>query len=234
MSVEMGVLRDLHRMLRQQADITGQIERGPKQLRAAQVLVDNANTALDECRAAIRAKKMEADRKQLQLREREAKILDLENKLNQAKANREYQTLKEQIAADTQANSVLSDEILEALEEIDALEQGIGTLVAKQAECIEDQKRIKKSVEERLAVLDGELKRVQGELGTVEATLDGDFKTAYFRIVPVRRDDAIAEIDGQSCGGCYTVLPPQSLDRLRMGRYVNCSSCGRMLYSPER
>jgi hypothetical protein len=46
---------------------------------------------------------LEADRKQLQQREREAKIYEWQGKLNAATNNREYQTIKEQIAADTEA-----------------------------------------------------------------------------------------------------------------------------------
>ena len=56
--------------------------------------------------------RVEADSKQLQMKEREEKIVNLQGKLNAAKENREYQALKDQIAADKQANVVLSDEIL--------------------------------------------------------------------------------------------------------------------------
>ena len=45
----------------------------------------------------------------------------LKAKLNAAASNREYQALKDQIAADQMAGSVLADEILEALEKIDEL-----------------------------------------------------------------------------------------------------------------
>ncbi len=65
----------------------------------------------------------------MQLKSREIRIEELEAKLNTAASNREFSTLKEQIAADKQANSVLSDEILETLEQIDVLDEAL-----KQAE----------------------------------------------------------------------------------------------------
>ena len=46
-------------------------------------------------------------------REQFAKLDDLQAKLNMAQSNKEYQLLKDQMAADKQANSVLADEILE-------------------------------------------------------------------------------------------------------------------------
>ena len=74
-----------------------------------------ANTAF--AKTAVLA----CDAKQLQLRSREDKIKDLDAKLKTAASNREFSLLKEQIAADKQANEVLSDEILEGLEYIDEL-----------------------------------------------------------------------------------------------------------------
>ena len=100
------------------AEMKTQVERGPKQVKAAILQVEASRNALQTCKDATKKKKMDADRKQLQLREREAKIHDWEGKMNAAKNNREFQAIKEQIAADSQANNVLSDEILEILEEI--------------------------------------------------------------------------------------------------------------------
>ena len=57
------------------------------------------------------------------LRSGEGKILELETKLNQSSTNREYQALKDQIAADNMANSVLADEILEAMERVDGFKK---------------------------------------------------------------------------------------------------------------
>ena len=76
---EMSILRTLHRMHRQVADLQGQLDRIPRQRKTAQVLVDQASQALADTKDRIKQKKMEADRKQLQLREREAKLQQLED-----------------------------------------------------------------------------------------------------------------------------------------------------------
>ena len=62
--------------------------------------------------------RMSSDEKELQLKEREGRIQDVRLKLNSATNNKEYQAFIEQIAADDQANSVLSDEILELLDKV--------------------------------------------------------------------------------------------------------------------
>lgn len=68
-----------------------------------------------------KAARVRSDQKQLLLKSGEDKIENLRVKLNAAASNREYQALKDQIAADQMAGSVLADEILEAMEKIDEL-----------------------------------------------------------------------------------------------------------------
>ncbi|MCG8609221.1 MAG: hypothetical protein MI864_01675, partial [Pseudomonadales bacterium] len=112
MAITADVLRELHRIHKQLTDLRDRLDRGPKQIRAADGSVARLNAELEEARETAKRARVQVDEKQLQLRERESRISDLQSKLNSAASNREYQALKEQIAADKQANSVLEDEIL--------------------------------------------------------------------------------------------------------------------------
>lgn len=230
MSISASVLQTLHRIHRQKSDLTGQLERGPKQIQAAKTKIDIAKKALEDIRDKQKNLRMDADRRQLQLREREARIATLEGRMNAAKENREYQTLKEQIAADKQANNVLSDEILELLEQVDVvhaqIEPATQRIKAAEAEAAEVEKRTK----ERMASVEADLQRVTGELANVETQLDGEFKKDYDRLVSLKGEDGIAETEGNCCGGCYQMLTPQLLDRLANHASVVCPTCGRLLY----
>ena len=209
-----------------------QIERGPRQVKAAILQVETAKDLLQKCKEAVKQKKMDADRKQLQLREREAKVHDWEGKMNAAKNNREFQAIKEQIAADTQANCVLSDEILEILEEIDGLQIEYRGFNEKHK--INEAERIKTegSVAQKLLLLNVELERVEGNLAVLERQLTPEFLVQYKRLVSNRSEDSMAPLDDVSCGGCYTGLPPKILDSLRKEQAISCPSCGRLLYRP--
>ena len=234
MIVSDSVVRNLHQHLVQIADMKTQIERGPRQVKAAILQVETAKESLQKCKESIKQKKMDADRKQLQLREREAKIHDWEGKMNAAKNNREFQAIKEQIAADTQANSVLSDEILEILEEIDSLQINSKGFDEK-LKLIEAEKvKTESNVAQKLAVLNQDLERVEGNLAVLEKQLTPEFLVQYKRLVSNRSEDSMAPLDDVSCGGCYTSLPPKILDSLRKEQAISCPSCGRLLYRPER
>ena len=232
MNVSDYVVRNLHQHLVQIAEMKNQIERGPRQVKAAILQVETAKDLLQKCKEAIKKKKMDADRKQLQLREREAKVHDWEGKMNAAKNNREFQAIKEQIAADSQANCVLSDEILEILEEIDGLQIEYRGFDEKLK--INEAERIKTegSVAQKLLLLNVELERVEGNLAVLERQLTPEFLVQYKRLVSNRSEDSMAPLDDVSCGGCYTGLPPKILDSLRKEQAISCPSCGRLLYRP--
>ena len=232
MNVSDSVVRNLHQHLVQIAEMKNQIERGPRQVKAAILQVETAKDLLQKCKEAIKKKKMDADRKQLQLREREAKVHDWEGKMNAAKNNREFQAIKEQIAADSQANCVLSDEILEILEEIDGLQIEYRGFDEKLK--INEAERIKTegSVAQKLLLLNVELERVEGNLAVLERQLTPEFLVQYKRLVSNRSEDSMAPLDDVSCGGCYTGLPPKILDSLRKEQAISCPSCGRLLYRP--
>jgi predicted nucleic acid-binding Zn-ribbon protein len=232
MPVTDTALRRLHEILLQVADIRGQIERGPKQIKAAQVQLQIARDALAQCKEAIKQKRMEGDRKQLLQREREAKLYEWQGKLNAANNNREYQAVKDQIAADTQANSVLSDEILEILEAIDALQAKSVELDSKLKVVASDTAKTESRIEERLVVLKQELARVEAELTAEEAKIPADFEDTYRRLVDSRAEEAFAPLDDKSCGGCNTGLTLKLIDQLRMGTPALCSSCGCLIYRP--
>jgi uncharacterized protein len=226
-------LSTLHRIHRQLADLRDRLQRGPKQIRVAEGTVQASEAGLAQAKENYKQAKMAADEKQLQLRQREARIKDLQGKLNTANNNKEYQLLKDQIAADTQANSVLSDEILEALERMDELQAAIKQAEENLGKTKDELQKVRQRIDSQLQGLETELARVQQELQAAEDLLPQDFKPEYLRMAKARGEDALAPVEGGSCGGCFQTLTPQTIDQLRLDRPIFCKSCGRLLYVQE-
>ena len=134
MSVSAAVLQELHRLHGQLSELRSRLERGPRQIHAAEANVRKAEQDLEAAKESVKRTRITADQKELQLREREGRILDIRVKLNSCSTNREYQAFLEQIAADEQANSVLSDEILELLEKINELQGNVEQVQIAKAE----------------------------------------------------------------------------------------------------
>src|SRR5262245_36026271 len=203
-------LRELHRIHRQLADLRGRIARGPKQVQAAEAGYKKFEGDLAKAKDTYKQAKLSADEKQLQLKSRETKIVDLRVKLHQAESNQVYQTLKDQIAADEKANSVLADEILEALEKLDVYQAGIGEANVNLAKAKDELEKTRKRVADTQQQLEGELSRVLTELQQVEEELPEDFRIEYTRLAKAKGEDALAPLEGESCGGCYQMLSPQT------------------------
>ena len=233
MSVTAGVLRELHRIHRQLGDLRERLDRGPKQIKARQTAVARLEGDLAQVKAELKAARVGADQKQLLLKSGEAKVRELKVKLNAANSNREYQALKDQIAADEMAGSVLADEILEALEKIDGFAATIDEAEQNLAKGREELAKVEQHVRGQHDLMIADVQRLESDLNKVEVELPSDFRDAYQRVVKGKGSDAMAQVEGETCGGCYHHLTANIFSSLLMDRVVCCQSCGRMLYLPE-
>lgn len=233
MSITAEALRELHRIHTQLGDLRERLARGPKQILAREGAVKRFEEALAKAQADSKAARVSGDQKQLALKSGEAKIVDLQVKLNGCKTNREYQALKDQIAADQMANSVLADEIIEGLDKIEEMQKLVVEAQQHVAQAKEEFAKAKAAVESQEKVIQADVARLEGDLDAAEAKLPDDFREAYQRIAKVKGSDAMAPIESESCGGCYQRITPQRLNELRLQRVVICTSCGRLLYLPE-
>jgi hypothetical protein len=231
--VSVRILRELHRFHIQLTDLRERLDRGPKQIKAHEANVARCESELVQTKADAKALRVGTDQKQLLLKSGESKIKELKNKLNVASTNREYQVLKDQIAADEMANSVLADEILEALERMDVFDQVIAEAEQKVARCSDELVKVRQLVHHQQGLITGDLSRLELQLRQCEQTLPDDFRDAYQRVVKSKGSDAMAQVEGENCGGCFQVITPNMMSDLFMGHVVGCNSCGRLLYIPE-
>ncbi|MGM0489167.1 MAG: zinc ribbon domain-containing protein [Planctomycetota bacterium] len=233
MSATASALREIHRIHRQIGDLRGRLKRGPRQLKATEA---NLRELEEKCAAAkesLQRTQMSTDSKQLQLQQREDRIKDLKGKLNTCNTNREYQTLKEQIAADEQANNVLSDEILEGLERIDQQQTLLAQEDKQRQEVAAELEQLRRKIETQHGELKAELDRVTHELKRAEQALPAEIKDNYQRLARSRGEEALAAVDREVCLGCYHRVSPQTLNVLMKGDACFCSTCGALLYLPE-
>jgi hypothetical protein len=226
-------LRELHRIHQQLGDLRDRLRRGPKQVDARASNVARLEEALAQVQAQLKASKVTVDQKQLLLKTSEGKVSDLKVKLNGANNNREYQALKEQIAATEMAASVLADEILEALEQVDQFQQQIGEAQENVTKGKDELSKTSQSVAAKAGELKTEVSRLEAELREAEGVLPKDVRDAYERMVKSKGSDCMARVEGDSCGGCYQQLTPNAQNSLRLGQMLFCGSCGRLLYLPE-
>jgi predicted nucleic acid-binding Zn-ribbon protein len=223
----------LHRMHRQLSDLNSRMSRFPRLIQAHEANLKKLEADLEAVRAESVKLKIATDEKQMQLSSREATVEKRRLQLQQAADNREYQALREQIAADEMGNSVLADEILEAMEKADALQEKVAAAEAAAARGREELARVRKEADEQSPVIQADLSRLKAELAQQEAALPSEFKDNYRRAVRSKGEDALAEIQGEFCGGCNQHIPLNLVSKLMLGEPLTCRSCGALLYFPE-
>lgn len=228
-----GTLRELHRIHRNLTDLRGRLASGPRQIKAGETNIERFQNELAEKKEIHKRSRMTADEKELQLKEREQRILDIRAKLNSCSTNKEYQTFIEQIAADEQANSVLSDEILELFDKVHEYEVAVKESEQKVAKTKEELEKLKQRVATERDSLETDIGRLEQELVKAEEALPRDVRQDYDRVVKAHGEDALAPVDGETCGGCFQTLRAQMLNELALGKVVFCRACGRILYVPE-
>jgi len=232
MSVTAAALRELHRIHQQLADLRDRLERGPKQVRVREANVAQLETRLAEAREKAKQTQMAVDRKQLDLKSGEQKVVDLRVKLNTANSNREYQALLEQIAAAEMAGSVLSDEILEGMEKVDQLSAAVKEAEKNLAAGKQELEKTRHAVEDAAATIRADLARLEGELATAEKSLPTEIKVDYQRVVRGKGADSLASVDDGVCTGCGQQITLNMQNELKLNKLVFCKSCGRLLYLP--
>ena len=234
MAVPAATLRTLHRIHRQLTDLRSRLDRGPKQIAFAEANLTTLSGVVDSAKEDVKKAQLTTNQKELQLKEREAGIEATRTKLNTASSNKEYQAFVEKIAADEQANSVLSDEILEMFDKVEDLQKVVKEKEAElnqaKGECDQLRKRVngeKQSLEEDVA-------RPTGECKELEVTLPADIKSDFDRIVGTRGEDGLAVIEEGFCGHCNQAVNSQMINELMMEeKMILCKSCGAILYLPE-
>jgi predicted nucleic acid-binding Zn-ribbon protein len=234
MSTAATGLKELHRLHIQLQKVRERLEGGPRQIRAREKLVDQKKAEIEASKGQLKQLRMAADQKSLQLKTNESKILDLKAKLNAAASNREFDIIRSQIDADTMANSVLEDEILELLEKVDAHQSRIAKLEeeAKHAEAEKD--RVKRQVGDAGPGLEGEASALATALKSAESTLPGAILETYRRLVQAHGAGALAPVaSNKACGACHAIMSPQYFVDINTGKFVFCRSCGRLLYRDE-
>ncbi len=233
MAATLETLRKLHRIHQQLGDLRDRLERGPKKIAARRHAVSQLEKQLEETREAAKHARSGADQKELLLKSLESKIGDLKVKLNQAKANREYQILEEQIAADEMAASVMADEILDAIDRADEVRRRVPEIEKQLELAREDLKTVEASVRESAAGLEQDVARLQVELEATEEALPREGAERYRRVVKKMGPEALAAVENMSCTGCHSRATNNLYNELLLGKLVYCPSCGRLMYLPE-
>ena len=233
MAVSNNGLQFLHELQQKLKGVQEELDKGPRLIKVKENALAKRQAELEDIKALHTAQRKLADQKNLQLKTNEAKLADLNAKLNMASTNREFDILKGQIAADKMANSVLEDEILDCMDQVDKLK----TKVVDAEKVVADAKDDVRKMTEQVAAAEAGLKeratRLLPAVTEAESIIPTEHVATYRRLVIAHGADALASVENSVCTSCYVSLSPQQCVELRGGKFIFCISCGKLIYAPQ-
>jgi len=226
-------LRTLHQIHEQLRDLHERAARGPRLAKAREANLARLEAQCTEVRNKAKDLRIKTDEKQLQLKTSEAAIERRRQQQREAKDNREYQALGDQIRADQMAMSVLEDEILENMDKLDQLAARVKQAEHDLAKAQAEAAAADRQWQEEAPLIQGDIQRLEAELQQTEAELPEEFRDLYRRLVKAKGKDALCPIRGEFCGGCHQHVPLNLIAGVMLGKPVCCKACGRLLYLAE-
>jgi predicted nucleic acid-binding Zn-ribbon protein len=160
-----------------------------------------------------------------------AKMKERRMRLNRVRNEKELQALRHEIEIGKEANQQLEEQVIDALETLDTLNESREQATAEVAE-LEGQAR------ERIDNNRAQLEAMRLELETDRAAredlrsrLEPNLLKRYELLFDRRGGMAVVDVAGGTCQGCHRMIPPQlfiELQRHRDGIHL-CPACHRIL-----
>jgi predicted nucleic acid-binding Zn-ribbon protein len=213
--------------------LRGRLMKGPRLAQAHQEQIRQAELNLEQAKKAHNDTRLASHHKQLEYEQKLADIQRRKGRLLECDDNREYQMLKDQIAADEMAASVLADEAIELMTRVEDMAIEVQKAEAALAAAKDAAAKWQAEFEKQEPTIRQEIARVEQELKHLETLLTGDVKELYQRALRNKGSSALAPLKGDFCGGCNQHVPLQMRSQLLLGNPIWCRSCGRLLYLPE-
>jgi len=207
----------------------------PGRVREAEEIWQRAKAKVDALKVKIKDLQRSADSKELDLRDREGKIAKLEVQLNTAKSQKDFDAIKHQMASFRTDNSVLEDEILKIMSDVDGAKAEVSPLDAETARRKAQFDEVSRQVAAEVAEVEKQIAALGAQRKDKAAGVPPDALERYGKIVSSRGGVGLAEVfdprGDATCGGCNISLTLQQVSNVVHGKdLIQCKACGRILY----
>ncbi|MFY0672525.1 MAG: hypothetical protein JXQ87_03945 [Bacteroidia bacterium] len=193
--------------------------------------IEGLNTRVEKLKSEIDGLNEDIDAKKQSMKDSDVLIKKYDAQLGDVKNNREYLALTKEIELQNLEKMASEKKINEFK---DKIEEKKGLIESSKALAGERKKDLDVKKNE-LQSITGETQKEEDELnGIRNSIMDGiedRLKKAYEKIrTSYPNKMAVVPIERESCGGCFSLIPPQrQLDIGNRKKVIVCEHCGRVL-----
>ena len=190
--------------------------------------IDNFTAEIKETEAANKQRTAEVD-------EHNEQIKKYQKQQDNVRNNREFESLAKEIEFQNLEIQLCERKNKEGKAHVSELKQHIEAAKV----LLENREKDLDAKREELTSITAETEkdeeRLRKKSAEQEQFIDERYLTAYKRIRNAARNGlAVVQIDRDSCGGCYSHIPPQRQMEIKMHKKVIvCENCGRILVDSD-
>ena len=211
-----------------------ELESIPLTIKATEEDFKGESSALKALEDGVKTLQLKRKEKEGDLEAKEGSIKKYQTQLYQVKTNKEYTALQEEIGRVKADNSLIEEDIIRILDQIDAENKKIvkEKEVLKQKET--DLNTEKKKLTDEAEVIKKELEGLKTQRAELTAKVDKTILSKYERVLKNKDGLAVVPVINESCQGCFRVMPPQVINEIKMKHdLIVCENCTRILYVEE-
>ncbi len=163
------------------------------------------------------------------------KIATYKSQIDNVRNNREFDMLNKEIEYQTLEVELCDKHIREALNVKKNKEEALAQTHANLEERLQDLDIKKNELDEIVSETKAEEEKLREKAKNLELSIEPRLLTSFKRIRKSSRNGlGIVYVQRDSCGGCFSKIPPQrQLDVRMRKKIIVCEYCGRILIDPE-
>jgi hypothetical protein len=208
----------------------------PRELESLKNEFENRKKDFEIFSEKLKQSQLKKKEKELELATKEENVKKAQGQLFQLKSNKEYHAKLTEIASLKADVSLLEEDVIKALDEIESADKKVKE--GKETLAGEDKKYKERETQlnGQLAEIDAQIKSLEEKKGNLAKDIDKKILTKYEKLVQTRGGRAMAPVnsDTENCGACNIRVTAQKINEVKMySELIFCENCVRILYLPE-
>lgn len=172
--------------------------------------------------------------KEGELAGKEESMKKSQGQMSLLKTNKEYQAKLTEIESYKADMSLIEEDILRIMEEIDVTKKQVD---AEKNSLIDEEKKFnekKSALNNRVKEIEGQVADLTGKRRVLTDSVEKTILKQYEHILHGKDGLALVKVKDNSCLGCHMTVPHQVVNEIKMyDHLITCGICARILYLEE-
>jgi uncharacterized protein len=228
---QIDTLIQIQELEKQACFVSAKLKDVPKKIESLDLNLETSKESVHAMESELKDLKKKYRAMEEEIRFSQSQEGKKQEKLRSVKTNKEYQSSLKEIEDLKKKMSLMEDDMLLVLEQIDHLE-GLVSEKMKETDNLnqkveKDKKAIQKDAEESQKKLANIKDNIQEAVKMVDPTLLARYNWVQQKVGRL----AIVSVVNSVCQGCHLNIPPQMYNELHRGNIIKfCPHCQRMIY----